>query len=79
VGLFPKWLKEFPSSFIETYKEAIPENWQEFKKEVAEGSKTIFQVPGKVIAEVIKPLQTPLILIGVIALLLLIFWKRIVK
>ena len=79
MGILPKWLSEFPKAFIDTYKEAIPENWKEFKEEVAGGVKTVLKVPAQVIATVIKPLNTPLIILGVLTLILLIFWKKIMR
>lgn len=79
MGIFPKWLKEFPSAFIETYKTAIPENWTEFKQEIAGGAKAVLEVPAKVVAVAIKPLNKPLIIIGILALIVLIFWKKITK
>ena len=71
------WLKEFPGQFIDTYKKAIPENWEEFKQEVGTGAKAVLQVPGKVAAEILKPIHRPLILIATLAIIILIFWKKI--
>ena len=71
------WLKEFPGQFIDTYKKAIPENWAEFKQEVTGGAKAVIQLPGKVAAEIIKPIHRPLILIATLLIIILIFWKKI--
>lgn len=77
MSLIPAWVKEFPGQLWATFKENAQENFPEFKQEVASGAKAVLQVPGKVVAEVIKPLNRPLIIIGVLALILLIFWKKI--
>ena len=74
-----EWIKEFPRSLVETFKENFERNFPKFKEEVSEGAKAVLQVPGKIIATVLKPLNVPLIIIGVVALLLLIFWKKIFK
>lgn len=79
MGLIPAWLKEFPGAFIDTYKKAIPENWAEFKQEVGVGAKAVLQVPGKVAAEILKPIHRPLILLVTVGLLVLIFWKKIFR
>jgi len=79
VGLIPDWVFEFPGQLWATFKENATENLPEFRDEVVSGAKAALQVPGKVLAEVIKPLNRPLIIIGVLALILLIFWKKIIK
>ena len=79
MGLIPAWVKEFPGQLWATFKENAQENLPEFRDEVVSGAKAVLQVPGKVVAEVIKPLNRPLIIIGVLALILLIFWKKIIK
>lgn len=79
MGLIPNWVKEFPGALWETFKENASENLPEFRDEVVSGAKAVLGVPAKVIAEVIKPLNKPLIIIGVLALILLIFWKKIIK
>ena len=79
MGLFPAWLKEFPGAFIDTYKKAIPENWEEFKQEVGVGAKAVLQVPGKIAAEIIKPIHRPLILIATVAIVILILWRTLIK
>lgn len=79
MGLIPNWVKEFPGQLWATFKENAVENFPEFKEEVVSGAKAVLGVPAKVIAEVLKPLNKPLIIIGVVALILLIFWKKIVK
>lgn len=79
MGLIPNWVKEFPGQLWATFKENASENLPEFKDEVVAGAKAVLGVPAKVVAEVIKPLNKPLIIIGVIALILLIFWKKIIR
>ena len=79
MGLIPDWIYEFPGQLWATFKENVSENLPEFRDEVVSGAKAVLGVPAKVIAEVIKPLNKPLIIIGVLALILLIFWKKIVR
>jgi len=83
MGIFPKWLAEFPSSFIETYKEAIASNWPEFKEEVSTGIKTIVGGVSSgtqtIVRGVLGGFTPSLIIVAVILVLALVLWKRIFK
>ena len=71
-----KWLKEFPGALWETFVENAKQNLPEFVGEVKSGITTVAKGTGDVVAAVISPLRTPLILIAVIAVCGLIFWKK---
>ncbi|MCK4825214.1 hypothetical protein KA005_56215 [bacterium] len=77
MGLIPKWVWEFPGQFWATLKENASENLPEFRDEVIGGVKAVIQVPAKIVEVAIKPLNRPLIIVGVLALILLIFWKKL--
>jgi len=79
MGIFPDWLKEFPGELWDTFKKNAQENWPEFKQELVGGTKKVLEVPGKIIATVAKPLYRPFIIIGIVALLLLIVWNKLIK
>lgn len=79
MGLIPDWVKEFPGQLIATFKENAKENWPEFKAEIVGGAKAVLQVPAKIVSTVIQPLNKSLIIIGIIALILIVFWKKITK
>ena len=72
-----KWLKEFPGALWETFVENAKQNLPEFVGEVKSGITTVAKGTGDVLSAVISPLKTPLILIAVIGILILIFWKKI--
>lgn len=74
-----EWLKEFPGQLWATFRDNAKENWPEFKAEVVGGTKAVLQVPAKIVSTVIQPLNKSLIIIGIIALILIIFWKKITK
>ena len=71
------WLKEFPGALWDTFVENAKKNFPEFVGEVKSGVTTIAKGTGDVLSAVISPLKTPLILIAVIGILILIFWKKI--
>ena len=71
------WLKEFPGALWETFVSNAKKNLPEFVGEVKSGITSVAKGTGDVVAAVISPLKTPLILIAVIAVLLLIFWKKL--
>ena len=73
----PDWLKEFPSQLWNTFVNNAKENFPEFVGEVKSGVTSIAKGTGDVVSAIISPLKTPLILIAVIAVLLLIFWKKL--
>lgn len=77
MGIIPDWVKEFPGQLWATFKENAKENLPEFRDEIVSGAKAVLQVPGKVVTEIVKPVTAPLIIIGVIGLLVLLFWKKI--
>lgn len=79
MGLIPDWVWEFPGQFWATLKENASENLPEFKEEVIGGVKAIVQVPAKIVEIAIKPLNRPLIIFGILALILLIFWRKFSK
>lgn len=79
MGVIPDWLKEFPGEYLKTFVDNVKSNWPEFKKELVGGTKAVLQVPAKVVATVVKPLHRPFIIIGIVALLLLIVWNRLIK
>lgn len=74
-----KWVWEFPGALIDTFVENAKKNLPEFVGEVKSGVTSIAKGTGDVVSAVISPLRTPLILIAVIGVLLLIFWKKIGK
>lgn len=71
------WVKEFPGALWETFVSNAKQNLPEFVGEVKSGITSIAKGTGDVVSAVISPLKTPLILIAVIGVLLLIFWKKI--
>jgi len=90
MGLIPKWVGEFPRSLIESFKESFQKSWPEFKEEVSRGTKVIVaavttgtKTVGEGIGHVFKGVLTgftpTLILIAIILVLALIFYKKIIK
>ena len=79
MGYSFKWFKEFPRALWDTFVSNAKENLPEFKQEVIGGAKAVLGVPAKIVNEIVKPLQKPLILIAVIAVIGLIYWKKIQK
>ena len=73
----PDWLKELPGTLWETFVSNAKQNFPEFVGEVKSGVTSIAKGTGDVVSAVISPLKTPLILIAVIGVLLLIFWKKL--
>ena len=72
-----KWVWEFPGQLWDTFVNNAKENFPEFIGEVKSGVTSIAKGTGDVVAAIISPLKTPLILIAVIGILLLIFWKKL--
>lgn len=72
-----KWVWEFPGQLWDTFVSNAKENFPEFVGEVKSGVTSIAKGTGDVVSAVISPLKTPLILMAVIAVLLLIFWKKL--
>lgn len=72
-----KWLWEFPGALLDTFVENAKQNLPEFVGEVKSGVTSVAKGTGDIVAAVISPLKTPLILIAVIGVLLLVFWKRL--
>ena len=71
------WVKEFPGALWETFVSNAKENLPEFVGEVKSGITTVAKGTGEVVKAVISPLKTPLILIAVIGIIILIFWKKL--
>ena len=71
------WVKEFPGTLWETFVSNAKENFPEFVGEVKSGITTVAKGTGEVVKAVISPLKTPLILIAVIKIIILIFWKKL--
>ena len=71
------WLKEFPGALWETFVNNAKKNLPVFVGEVKSGITGIAKGTGDVLSAVISPLKTPLILIAVIGILILIFWRKI--
>ena len=74
-----KWVWEFPGQLWNTFVNNAKENLPEFVGEVKSGVTAIAKGTGEVVKVVISPLKTPLVLIAVIGIIVLIFWKKIGK
>lgn len=90
MGIFPKWLSEFPKAYFATFKQAAKENWPEFKKEVGLGAKAVGETASSIVEGVVKPILsgvrsalTPtviwLVIIGIVSLLLYTYFKKAVR
>jgi len=77
MGLIPNWVKEFPGALLDTFVKNAKENLPEFVGEVKSGVISIAKGTGEVVKTVVSPLKTPLILIAVIGIIILIFWKKL--
>lgn len=72
MGIFPKWLKEFPKHFIEEYGIQAKKNWPKFKEELGTGVKTVVGGVAKGTAGIVKAVTSPFIIPILIILAIMI-------
>lgn len=72
-----EWVKEFPGTLWETFVSNAKQNLPEFVGEVKSGVTSIAKGTGDIVKVIVSPLKAPLVLIAVIGIIILVFWKRI--
>jgi len=81
MGIFPKWLKEFPKHFIEEYGIQAKKNWPKFKEEVSTGVKTVIGGVAKGTVGIVKaatgPFIIPILILLALAVIALFLLKKL--